>query len=95
MHSDERLNSGTQTRESVQKSLERLSATDRCILWMRHVQERRTAEIARLLGVSPSVASVRIHRATKRLKRILEEGRKAADSSRADAQARLTELKSA
>lgn len=52
------------------EALQKLSPSDRAVLVMRHVDGMSPKEISEQIGESENVVSVRIHRATSRLKKI-------------------------
>ncbi|MBP9816727.1 MAG: RNA polymerase sigma factor [Candidatus Pacebacteria bacterium] len=54
--------------------LSELPEKDREALLMRHVEDLSVGEIAAISGESPNVISVRIHRATKKLRALLDHG---------------------
>lgn len=55
----------------VHAAMARLSSTDRELLRLAYWDDLAPAEIAQVLGVSPSTASVRLHRARRRLRAAL------------------------
>lgn len=58
----------------VQAALDRLAEGDREILVMRHLEEMSAAEIAAILGISEGAVRVRLLRALKRLRILLDDG---------------------
>ncbi len=56
--------------ESLLRILEELSPEDRELIILRHVENAKPREIAKLLGKDTNLISVRIHRATRKLKEI-------------------------
>lgn len=63
---------GSDETHDVLRLLALLSADDQEILRLAAWEELNPAEIAQLLGISPSAARVRLHRARKRLQRRLD-----------------------
>ncbi len=61
----------TELRDRVRQSLDLLDDTDREVILMRHFEEMSNEEVAEVLGLSPSAATMRHGRALVRLKRIL------------------------
>jgi RNA polymerase sigma-70 factor (ECF subfamily) len=57
----------------VKAALDRLSEADRVVLVLRHLEQRPTAEVAALLGVSVGALRVRVVRALARLREQLTE----------------------
>jgi RNA polymerase sigma-70 factor (ECF subfamily) len=57
-----------ETSARVREAVQQLSASDREVIVLFHLEEMPVAEIARLLVVSPNAIEVRLHRARKRLK---------------------------
>ncbi len=58
--------------QQIQRYMKELNAKDREIISMRYFQELTIEEIARAVNISVANAKVRIHRATKKLKQIIE-----------------------
>ncbi|MFH1970486.1 MAG: sigma-70 region 4 domain-containing protein [Verrucomicrobiota bacterium] len=52
-------------------ALERLSAEDRTLMTLLHLEERPVREVARLLAWSPINVKVRAYRARQRMRRII------------------------
>jgi RNA polymerase sigma-70 factor (ECF subfamily) len=61
--------------ESLLKILNELSPEDKELVLMRHVEGIKPREIAKQMGTDSNTISVRIHRATRRLKDILKNKR--------------------
>lgn len=59
-------------RELLAYALSRLSAEDRTLVTMLHLEERSVRETARLMAWSPVNVKVRAHRARRQLRRIIE-----------------------
>ncbi len=62
----------TELRDRVRRALDLLDDTDREVILMRHFEEMSNDEVAEVLGLSPSAATMRHGRALMRLKKILE-----------------------
>jgi RNA polymerase sigma-70 factor, ECF subfamily len=62
-----------ETSERVRRALRRLNKPDREVIVLRHLEELSIAEIAESLGLKPNAVEVRLHRARRRLKTLLEE----------------------
>lgn len=60
-----------QTRAQVRAAVEQLPATYRTVLLLRDIEERNTAETARVLGISPAAVKTRLHRARQALATLL------------------------
>lgn len=60
-------------RNQLHEALEQMDPIDREVLALRHGEELSNAEIAELLGLTPTAASNRYIRALKRLKPLLQE----------------------
>ena len=60
-------------RDRVRSALEELSAGDREILVMRHLEQLQVAEIASILGISEGAVMMRRLRAFERLRRLLSD----------------------
>ena len=67
----DRQTSRQATRELLAYALERLSAEDRTLVTLLHLEERPVREIARLMAWSPINVKVRAHRARQRMRRII------------------------
>jgi RNA polymerase sigma-70 factor, ECF subfamily len=65
----------TATRVTVQQALSRLEDADQRVLRMRYRDDLTQAEVARRLGVPEGTVKVRLHRARRRLRPLLEEHR--------------------
>jgi RNA polymerase sigma-70 factor (ECF subfamily) len=61
------------TRVTVEQALARLEDADRRMLRMRYREDLTQAEVARRLGVPEGTVKVRLHRARRRLRPMLEE----------------------
>jgi RNA polymerase sigma-70 factor (ECF subfamily) len=61
-------------RQRVREALGRLSAEDRAVLQLRHFEQLSFPEVARVLGISESAATMRYVRALRRLKEVWERG---------------------
>ncbi len=59
-------------RDSVMTAVEELSARDREVLLMRHIEKLGTAEIAEVMGLTEAGVKARLHRALARLRAKLE-----------------------
>lgn len=64
-----------EAKQRVQAALERLSADDREVLVMRHLEQLKISEIAAVLGISEAAVQSRYRRAAERLHRLLSETR--------------------
>ena len=60
-------------RSRLVAAIEKLSPSQRSVVVLRDVSGWSHAEIARELGITPTTAKVRLHRARKRLQALLEE----------------------
>jgi RNA polymerase sigma-70 factor (ECF subfamily) len=60
-------------RQRVQAALDQLSASDRTVLVLRHLEQRPTAEVAKQLGISDGAVRVRVVRALARLRELLSD----------------------
>ena len=69
----DRQTSRQATRELLAYALERLSADDRTLVTLLHLEERPVREIARLMAWSPINVKVRAYRARQRMRRIIEK----------------------
>ncbi len=58
-------------RDRVRAALEQLSATDREVVAMRHIEQMAVEEIAATLGLSASAVKMRVLRAVQRLRAVL------------------------
>ncbi len=63
----------TETFAAVQSAMDKLSVKDREIVQLTYFDEASTSEIAAILGCTPNSVYVRLHRALKRLRAILED----------------------
>jgi RNA polymerase sigma-70 factor (ECF subfamily) len=61
-----------QLRRFVRASIDRLPATYREVLLLRDIEELSNGETARLLGVTPNAAKIRLHRARQALRAMLD-----------------------
>jgi RNA polymerase sigma-70 factor (ECF subfamily) len=59
------------------QALSRLPQRDRELLWLWAWEQLSPAEIATVLEITPNAASIRLHRAIKRLKEVLVKGKDA------------------
>jgi RNA polymerase sigma factor (sigma-70 family) len=65
---------------AVRQALEQLSGTDQIIIRLRYLEEdRSSAEVGELLGITMGAARVRLHRALKHLEKTLKQDRRIAD----------------
>jgi RNA polymerase sigma-70 factor (ECF subfamily) len=64
---------GAAARELLQKLLGRLSAADRLVVTLLHLQEKSVAEVRALTGWSAPLVKVRAFRARKKLRKFLNE----------------------
>jgi RNA polymerase sigma-70 factor (ECF subfamily) len=62
----------------VRRALNQLKPDDRIVLALRFYRDLQIDDIAELIDINPRAASSRLHRATERLRRILDDGRQAA-----------------
>jgi RNA polymerase sigma-70 factor, ECF subfamily len=60
-------------RRQVHAALARLSDTDRAVLVLRHLEQRPTAEVARLVGATEGAVRVRVVRALAKLRELLAD----------------------
>ncbi|MFH1475906.1 MAG: RNA polymerase sigma factor [Verrucomicrobiota bacterium] len=60
-------------REMLAYALDRLSAEDRTLVTLLHLEERPVREVARLMAWSPINVKVRAYRARQRMRRIIEK----------------------
>jgi RNA polymerase sigma-70 factor, ECF subfamily len=58
----------------VKEAIDRLEASDREVLAMRHFENLSNVEVARVLGIKETAASQRYVRAMERLRKILPKG---------------------
>jgi len=63
----QRLEADLESRELVQKLLERAPPQDRVVLTLKELEDFSVEEIADLLKLTPSTVKVRLHRARKRM----------------------------
>jgi RNA polymerase sigma-70 factor (ECF subfamily) len=63
---------GTTTRVTVEQALSGLADADRRLLRLRYAEDLTQAEVARRLGVPEGTAKVRLHRARRRLRVLLD-----------------------
>jgi RNA polymerase sigma-70 factor (ECF subfamily) len=64
---------GAATRMTVEHALRRLGDRDQRVLRLRYAEDLTQGEVARLLGVPEGTVKVRLHRARRRLRRLLED----------------------
>jgi RNA polymerase sigma-70 factor (ECF subfamily) len=64
---------GATTRMSVEHALGRLGDRDQRMLRLRYAEDLSQGEVARRLGVPEGTVKVRLHRARRRLRRLLED----------------------
>jgi RNA polymerase sigma-70 factor (ECF subfamily) len=69
---DEQL-AGTAARVTVEQALRRLADRDQRILRLRYADDLTQGEVARRLGVPEGTVKVRLHRARRRLRRLLAD----------------------
>jgi RNA polymerase sigma-70 factor (ECF subfamily) len=62
------------TRISVEDALRLLGDRDRSMLRLRYAEDLTQGEVARRLGMPEGTVKVRLHRARRRLRRLLEDG---------------------
>ena len=62
-----------ETARQLEAAVEKMPATDREVLTLRHLEELTNKEVAEVLGIQTKAASIRYVRALKRLKEIVEE----------------------
>ena len=74
------------THELLAYALARLSAEDRTLVTLLHLEERPVREIARLMAWSPINVKVRAYRARQRMRRIIEKLRKHEEEPRREIQ---------
>jgi RNA polymerase sigma-70 factor, ECF subfamily len=66
---------GTTTRLTVEQAMARLADADRRVLRLRYADDLTQAEVARRLGLPEGTVKVRLHRARRRLRMLLEDPR--------------------
>ena len=71
--SDDRQLAGRLDDQRVAETLHKLDKDTRELIVMRFISDMKPREIAEVLGISPNVASVRIHRALQDLKSLLKQ----------------------
>jgi RNA polymerase sigma-70 factor, ECF subfamily len=64
---------GTAARVTVEHALSRLADRDQRVLLMRYSEDLSQVEVARRLGLPEGTVKVRLHRARRRLRRLLED----------------------
>lgn len=64
----------------VEEALVSLPPKQRTIFALRHFEQRRLDEIATILGIEPSTTRVHLHRATRKIREILDAYRKGSSS---------------
>lgn len=62
----------SETREHVRRSIDQLPDTYRVPLVLRDLEEMDTADVARLLGITPNAVKIRIHRGRQALRALLD-----------------------
>lgn len=67
----EELVANKETRERVRASIDRLPEIYRTVLTLRDIEDLDTGETAKLLGVSPNVVKIRLHRSRQALRTLL------------------------
>jgi len=82
----DRQTSHRAARELLAYALDRLSADDRTLVTLLHIEERPVREIARLMACSSVNVKVRAHRARRRMRRIIETLLKHEEDSRRETQ---------
>jgi len=68
----EDLIANRETRQLVRKTIDRLPEIYRTVLLLRDIEDLDTQETARLLGVSPNVVKIRLHRSRQVLRTLLD-----------------------
>jgi RNA polymerase sigma-70 factor (ECF subfamily) len=63
---------GTPTRVTLEQALGRLEVRDRRVMQLRYAEDLTEAEVARRLGLPEGTVKVRLHRARRRLRGLLE-----------------------
>lgn len=71
-HEDDEL-AGTAVRVTVEQALGTLADGDQRVLRMRYAEDLTQVEVARRLGLPEGTVKVRLHRARRRLRRVLED----------------------
>jgi RNA polymerase sigma-70 factor (ECF subfamily) len=64
---------GAAVRVTVEQALRKLAVGDQRMLRLRYAEDLTQVEVARRLGVPEGTVKVRLHRARRRLRRLLEE----------------------
>jgi RNA polymerase sigma-70 factor (ECF subfamily) len=64
---------GTAARVTVEQALRQLADRDQRVLLMRYSEDLSQVEVARRLGLPEGTVKVRLHRARRRLRRLLED----------------------
>ncbi len=82
----DRQTSRQATRELLAYALERLSAEDRTLVTLLHLEERPVREVARLMAWSPVNVKVRAYRARQRMRRIIVKLQKHEEEPRRETQ---------
>jgi RNA polymerase sigma-70 factor (ECF subfamily) len=77
----ERAAQDAEQHDDLLRALARLAPADRELIGLRFLEELGSDEVAELLGYSTANLYVRLHRALGRLRRILEQGRPAAEEA--------------
>lgn len=68
----EELVASRETRQLVQNAIDRLPDIYRTVLLLRDIEDLDTQETAKLLGVSPNVVKIRLHRSRQALRTLLD-----------------------
>lgn len=61
-----------ETRELVQRNIEKLPEAYRTVLTLRDIEELEAAEVAKMLGITTNLVKVRLHRARQALRTLIE-----------------------
>ena len=64
---------GAEEADAVLRAVRRLSARDRALVGLYHLEDRPLDEVAAVLGISPNTAKVALHRARRRLAGLLSD----------------------
>lgn len=79
-----------ETRELVRRCIARLPDAHRVVLVLRDIEDRDTAEVAEMLGVTSNAVKIRLHRARQALRTLIERERAAGAGAACDAAAAPT-----
>lgn len=60
-----------EVRAAVRAAIERLPDTYRIVLLLRDIEDRETADVAAILGITPNACKIRLHRARQALRTLL------------------------